>query len=101
MPTPPGRPRATIPAASHYSKTLRATALVTLALGALAARRAAAIAAAGGAAGTAVRIAAAAGAEADADRRHRDAQARRDALLQPLERGIQVSHASPPSAVDE
>src|SRR6267378_2084415 len=42
----PGRPRATIPAAFRYGTMLRATALGTLALGALRARRARAVAAA-------------------------------------------------------
>src|SRR5437773_10565394 len=78
------------PRPSRYYKTLRATAFVTLALGALAARSAAAVTAAGGAAGTTV-VAAPAGAEADADRQA-DAQTWRHALLEPLQCGIQVSH---------
>src|SRR6185503_4043030 len=78
------------PRPSRYL-TLRATAVVALALGALASRRAAAVAAASGAAGTAVRIAAAAGAQADADGQA-DAQAGRDALFEPLQRWVQVSH---------
>src|SRR5216110_724998 len=83
------------PAAFRYCDTLiGATALGTLALGALRTRRAAAVATALGAA--APTLAAALAPDGDAQRGQRNAQTRRNALLEALQLGIQVSHRSPP-----
>src|SRR5205809_4039116 len=81
-----------IPRPSPALQTLRATALAALALGALAARRAAAVAAPGGA--PAPPGTAALARDGDVQRRQTDAETRRHALLQSLQPRIQVHHGS-------